>query len=546
MIGCLLLTVILAACHYRIAETVVPAEGREGADSLVTDSCLYSLNANFQVTADTLWLHQLPLTDSIPVCRDDELVVAEISVHSEDGKDITMGTDTIAAIATAMTSSGIGIVRISGDEAVSITDRIFEMKNQKKLEDMSTHTIHYGHIHDGDEVIDEVMVLLMRGPKSYTREDTVEIDCHGGVYVMKRILETVIKYGARPAEPGEFTKRAFLNGRIDLSQAESVIDVINSKNEFALKSSLSQLSGSVSEKIKEIRGTVLHEIAFIESALDDPEHISLDGYPEELSGIVSDVIKKIDKLLANSDNGKMLKEGISTVIVGKPNAGKSSLLNSLVGEEKAIVTDIAGTTRDVLEEQINLNGILLNIIDTAGIRDTEDVVEKIGVERAKKYLNNADLVIYVVDTSTALDENDHEIMELLKDRHAIVLLNKSDLSPVTTVEDIKKHLDKKMISISAKEQTGMDDLEETIKEMFFSGEVTFNDEVYITNIRHKTSLQEALRSLHLVLQSIADDMPEDFYSIDLMNAYEELGNIIGESVEDDLVNEIFSKFCMGK
>lgn len=457
-----------------------------------------------------------------------------------------MRTDTIAAIATAMSSSGIGIVRISGDEAVSITDRIFEMKNQKKLEDMPTHTIHYGHIHDGDEVIDEVMVLLMRGPKSYTREDTVEIDCHGGVYVMKRILETVIQYGARPAEPGEFTKRAFLNGRIDLSQAESVIDVINSKNEFALKSSLSQLSGSVSEKIKEIRGTVLHEIAFIESALDDPEHISLDGYPEKLSGIVSDVIKKIDKLLANSDNGKMLKEGISTVIVGKPNAGKSSLLNSLVGEEKAIVTDIAGTTRDVLEEQINLNGILLNIIDTAGIRDTEDVVEKIGVERAKKYLNNADLVIYVVDTSTALDENDYEIMELLKDRHAIVLLNKSDLSPVTTVEDIRKHLDKKMIAISAKEQTGMDDLEETIKEMFFSGEVTFNDEVYITNIRHKTSLQESLRSLHLVLQSIADDMPEDFYSIDLMNAYEELGNIIGESVEDDLVNEIFSKFCMGK
>ena len=457
-----------------------------------------------------------------------------------------MGTDTIAAIATAMTSSGIGIVRISGDEAVSITDRIFEMKNQKKLEDMPTHTIHYGHIHDGDEVIDEVMVVLMRGPKSYTREDTVEIDCHGGVYVMKRILETVIKYGARPAEPGEFTKRAFLNGRIDLSQAESVIDVINSKNEFALKSSLSQLSGSVSEKIKEIRGNVLHEIAFIESALDDPEHISLDGYPEKLSGIVSDVIKKIDKLLANSDNGKMLKEGISTVIVGKPNAGKSSLLNSLVGEEKAIVTDIAGTTRDVLEEQINLNGILLNIIDTAGIRDTEDVVEKIGVERAKKYLNNADLVIYVVDTSTALDENDHEIMELLKDRHAIVLLNKSDLSPVTTVEDIRKHLDKKMISISAKEQTGMDDLEETIKEMFFSGEVTFNDEVYITNIRHKTSLQEARNSLNLVVQSILDGMPEDFYSIDLMNAYEELGSIVGEAVEDDLVNEIFSKFCMGK
>ena len=457
-----------------------------------------------------------------------------------------MKTDTIAAIATAMSSSGIGIVRISGEEAVLVADRIFEMKNHKKLSEMPTHTIHYGHIHDEDEVIDEVMVLLMRGPKSYTREDTVEIDCHGGVYVMKRILETVIRHGARPAEPGEFTKRAFLNGRIDLSQAESVIDVIYSKNDFALKSSLSQLSGSVSEKIRDIRGTVLHEIAFIESALDDPEHISLEGYPEQLSEIVSDVADKIEKLLANSDNGKMLKEGISTVIVGKPNAGKSSLLNTLVGEEKAIVTDIAGTTRDVLEEQINLNGVLLNVIDTAGIRDTEDVVEKIGVERAKKYLKDADLVIYVVDTSTALDENDAEIMELLRDRHAIILLNKSDLEQITTVEDVRKHLDKPMIPISAKEQTGIDALEKEIKEMFFSGKVTFNDEVYITNIRQKTALQEALRSLKLVQQSIEDDMPEDFYSIDLMNAYEELGTIIGEAVEDDLVNEIFSKFCMGK
>ena len=457
-----------------------------------------------------------------------------------------MKTDTIAAIATAMSSSGIGIVRISGEEAVLVADRIFEMKNHKKLSEMPTHTIHYGHIHDEDEVIDEVMVLLMRGPKSYTREDTVEIDCHGGVYVMKRILETVIRHGARPAEPGEFTKRAFLNGRIDLSQAESVIDVIYSKNDFALKSSLSQLSGSVSEKIRDIRGTVLHEIAFIESALDDPEHISLEGYPEQLSEIVSGVADKIEKLLANSDNGKMLKEGISTVIVGKPNAGKSSLLNTLVGEEKAIVTDIAGTTRDVLEEQINLNGVLLNVTDTAGIRDTEDVVEKIGVERAKKYLKDADLVIYVVDTSTALDENDAEIMELLRDRHTIVLLNKSDLKQITTVEEVRKHLDKTMIPISAKEQTGIDALEKEIKEMFFSGKVTFNDEVYITNIRQKTALQEALRSLKLVQQSIEDDMPEDFYSIDLMNAYEELGTIIGEAVEDDLVNEIFSKFCMGK
>lgn len=457
-----------------------------------------------------------------------------------------MRTDTIAAIATAMTSSGIGIIRISGEDAVSITDQIFRRKGGKKLADLETHTIHYGHICDGDEVIDEVMVLLMRGPKSYTREDTVEIDCHGGVYVMKRILETVIKYGARPAEPGEFTKRAFLNGRIDLSQAESVIDVINAKNDFALKSSMKQLSGSVSAAVKEIRGEVLHEIAFIESALDDPEHISLEGYPEKLKGIVWDVEKKVEKLLSTSDNGRILKEGISTVIVGKPNAGKSSLLNTLVGEERAIVTDIAGTTRDVLEEQINLNGIILNIIDTAGIRETEDVVEKIGVDKAKKYLSDADLVIYVVDTSTKLDENDFEIMELLKDRQSIILLNKSDLTPLTTTEDIKAHVDKRIISISAKEQTGIDELAEAVSEMFFSGEVTFNDEVYITNIRHKTALQEALSSLHLVVRSIEDGMPEDFFSIDLMNAYEVLGSIVGEAVEDDLVNEIFSKFCMGK
>lgn len=457
-----------------------------------------------------------------------------------------MRKDTIAAIATAMSSSGIGIIRISGDAAVQIVDRIFFMKNKKNLSDMPTHTIHYGHIKDGDEVIDEVMVVLMRAPKSYTKEDTVEIDCHGGVYVMKRVLETVIKYGARPAEPGEFTKRAFLNGRIDLAQAESVIDIIHAKNEFALKSSERQLSGSLSSAVKTVREKLLHEIAFIESALDDPEHISLDGYPKTLQGIVEEAGKEIRKLLANSDNGKILKEGISTVIIGKPNAGKSSLLNTLVGEERAIVTDIAGTTRDVLEEQINLNGIILNVIDTAGIRKTDDVVEKIGVDRAKKYLNDADLAIYVVDTSTQLDENDFEIMELLKDRKAIILLNKSDLAPVTDRESIRKHLDKKMIAISAKEQTGIGELEETIREMFFTGEVTFNDEVYITNIRHKTALQEAMNSLNLVVQSIMDGMPEDFYSIDLMNAYEELGSIIGEAVEDDLVNEIFSKFCLGK
>ena len=454
---------------------------------------------------------------------------------------------TIAAISTStMSSGGISIVRISGENAISVADTIFEAKNNKKLSKADSHTIHYGVIKDGDEVIDEVLVSVMKAPNTYTREDVIEINCHGGILVTRKVLDTVLKNGARPAEPGEFTKRAFLNGRIDLSQAEAVIDIINARNDYALKSSVNQLGGRLSEKITAIREVILDNVAFIESALDDPEHFDINDNVDKMTKDVDNCVDKVDKLLKTSDNGRIMRDGIRTVILGKTNAGKSSLLNALAKEERAIVTDIEGTTRDVLEEQINLNGILLNIIDTAGIRDTEDVVEKIGVERAKKYLNNADLVIYVVDTSTALDENDHEIMELLKDRHAIVLLNKSDLSLVTTVEDIRKHLDKKMISISAKEQTGMDDLEETIKEMFFSGEVTFNDEVYITNIRHKTSLQEALRSLHLVLQSIADDMPEDFYSIDLMNAYEELGNIIGESVEDDLVNEIFSKFCMGK
>lgn len=458
-----------------------------------------------------------------------------------------MKTDTIAAIATAMTASGIGIVRISGDEAFDVIDRIYRSKNGKKvLSKEPSHTIHYGYIMDGDEMIDEVMVLLMKAPNSYTREDTIEIDCHGGVLVMRRILETVLKYGARPAEPGEFTKRAFLNGRIDLSQAESVIDIIQSKNDFALKSSISQLNGALTDKIRAIRAKIIHEIAFIESALDDPEHISIDGYGEKLEKIVENIQTELEKMIRSSENGSILKEGINTVIVGKPNAGKSSLLNVLVGKERAIVTDIAGTTRDVLEEQINLNGISLNIIDTAGIRNTEDVVEKIGVDKAKQYLGNADLVIYVVDSSTALDENDEEIIAMLADKKAVVLLNKSDLAAVTTLDDLAKRLDQKIIPVSTKENTGIEEFENTIKDMFFHGQLSFNDEIYITNIRHKNLLSEAHESLKLVEQSIADGMPEDFYSIDLMNAYESLGNIIGEAVDDDLVNEIFSKFCMGK
>ena len=439
-----------------------------------------------------------------------------------------MQNDTIAAIATAMSPSGIGIIRISGDDALSVIDRIYKSKNnKKKISACQSHTIHYGFIYDGDEKIDEVMVLLMKAPNTYTREDTVEIDCHGGVYVMKRVLEAVIKNGARPAEPGEFTKRAFLNGRIDLSQAESVIDVINSKNDFALKSSLSQLGGAVLGSIRQIREQLLHEIAFIESALDDPEHISLDGYPQKLRAIVDNEYVEIDSLLKTSDNGRILKEGINTVIIGKPNAGKSSLLN-------------------VLEEQINIGGITLNLVDTAGIRSTEDVVEKIGVKKAMEHANEADLIIYVVDSSVVLDDNDYDIINFIKDKKAVILLNKSDLASKVSADDIKKLVDKTVISVSAKESLGIDELSDTIKEMFFDGQVSFNDEIYITNIRHKKLLSDAKESLKLVMNSIDDDMPEDFYSIDLMSAYESLGLIIGESVEDDLMDEIFSKFCMGK
>lgn len=458
-----------------------------------------------------------------------------------------MKTDTIAAIATAMSNSGIGIVRISGDEALEVADRIFRSKKgNKSVSQMESHTVHYGYIMDGDEVIDEVLLLVMKAPKTYTCEDVVEIDCHGGILVMKRLLETVLKYGARPAEPGEFTKRAFLNGRIDLSQAESVIDVINAKNDMALKSSVSQLQGAVLERIREIRSVILHELAFIESALDDPEHYSLDGYNDILYDRMKDILIKIQNLLASADNGKMLKEGIRTVIAGKPNAGKSSLLNVLVGEERAIVTEIAGTTRDILEEQIQIGGIGLNVIDTAGIRDTEDIVEKIGVSKSKEYMEKADLVIYVVDSSTKLDENDMKIIESIKNKKSIVLLNKSDLQTKTTESDILQYINKPVISISAKERKGIHELENTIENMFFSGKITFNDEVYITNIRHKNALIESEKSMKMVLQSIEDGMPEDFFTIDMMSAYEELGTIIGEAVGEDLVNEIFSKFCMGK
>ena len=454
---------------------------------------------------------------------------------------------TIAAISTAMSASGIGIVRISGEDAMEIISRIYRSKGGKKrIKEVPSHTIHYGYIYDGEELIDEVLVMIMRAPRTFTGEDTVEIDCHGGVFAMKRVLETVLKNGAEIAGPGEFTKRAFLNGRMDLSQAEAVMDVIQAKNEYALRSSIDQLKGSVQKAICDIREKIIYHIAYIESALDDPEHISLEGYPQELLEVVDKEQLEIKKLLKSSSDGKMIQEGIQTVILGKPNAGKSSLLNLLLGENRAIVTDIAGTTRDILEEYITLHGITLKIVDTAGIRETEDIVEKIGVDRAREMAQKADLILYVVDSSVPLDSNDEEIMSMLNGKKAIILYNKTDLKAAIEIDRLREKAGHPVIPISAKEETGITELEEKIKDMFFGGELSFNDEVYITNARHKAALEEADKSLDLVRNSILGGLPEDFFSIDLMNAYENLGKILGESVGEDLVNEIFSKFSTGK
>ncbi|MEY8506904.1 tRNA uridine-5-carboxymethylaminomethyl(34) synthesis GTPase MnmE [Lachnospiraceae bacterium 42-17] len=462
--------------------------------------------------------------------------------------------DTIAAISTAVSPSGIGIVRMSGSKAIEIIDKIYKGKKEKRISRQKSHTIHYGYIIDGDNMIDEVLVMLMREPHTYTGEDTVEINCHGGVYVVKRVLETLIKYGARPAEPGEFTKRAFLNGRLDLSQAEAVGDLIASQNEYALKNSIGQLKGNIKNKINDIRNEIIYHTAFIESALDDPEHICIDGYNEKLKESLFILLKEIEKLLTGCDSGRIMKEGINTVIVGKPNAGKSSLLNKLLGEERAIVTDIAGTTRDVLEEHISLQGISLNIMDTAGIRITDDIVEKIGVDKAKNQAEASDLILYVIDSSVSLDENDREILKMIQGKQAIILLNKSDLDMIVDKDKVMKQYYElnneknniPVIEISVRENIGISQLEDTLKYMFYAGKLTFNDEIYISNIRHKAALENAYESLKKVNESIDLGMPEDFYSIDLMDAYESLGSITGETIGEDLINEIFSKFCMGK
>lgn len=453
-------------------------------------------------------------------------------------------SDTIAAISTSLNSSGIGIIRVSGIESISIVDSIFRCK--KSLSEAKSHTIHYGFIYDGDEKIDEVIVLLFRAPRSYTTEDLVEIDCHGGVLVMQKILNAVISAGARAAQPGEFTKRAFLNGRIDLSQAEAVMDLISSSNDFAMKNSLNQMSGNLHDKIEKLRNLILHETAYIESALDDPEHYDLDGFSDELSIKVNNIKNEIDDLIRSFTNGSLLREGINTAIIGKPNAGKSSLLNTLSRRDRAIVTDIAGTTRDTLEEQIVINGLTLNIIDTAGIRETDDVVESIGVDKALSVMKDADLILYVVDSSDELDSNDKQIIDEIADKKAIVIFNKSDLDSKISKLEISEITGKNVISFSSKTSEGLKELEDSIYDMFLSGQIKNNNEVIITNARQKSCLVSAKESLDQVLISIDNMMPEDFLTIDLMAAYESLGLITGQTVDDDLANKIFSDFCMGK
>lgn len=456
-------------------------------------------------------------------------------------------TDTICAIATGMGNAGIGIIRISGSEAINIASKVFKPANDKKVvKTMKSYTAAFGGVYDGDNMIDEGILLLMKGPHTYTCEDVCELQCHGGVHVLKEVLEAVIKAGARIAEPGEFTKRAFLNGRIDMSQAESVMDIINAKNDFAVKSSLVQLKGELKDRITEMRDTILYNTAFIESALDDPEHYSLEGYPQKLRVIVDNMVDNVDKLLATYDNGRVLKEGIKTVIAGKPNAGKSSLLNLLLGEDRAIVTEIEGTTRDTLEEVVNIKGIILNIVDTAGIRSTDDVVEKIGVDKALKNVDNADLILYVVDGSKQLDDNDSQIISHIKGRNVITVINKSDLDVVVDKLWISEELPGDIIEISAKYGDGKEELYNILNDKFFSGQLQYNDELYITNSRHKDELIKTRESLSKVIESIDMGMEEDFFSIDLLDAYEHLGMILGETMRDDLADKIFAEFCMGK
>ena len=456
--------------------------------------------------------------------------------------------DTIAAIATGITPAGIGIIRISGEDAFNVASSVFRRKSGVSIDSFESHRVYYGYVYDSDSLLDEILLIPMKGPHSYTGEDTVELQCHGGILVMRKILDVVLKAGAKCAEPGEFTKRAFLNGRIDLSEAEAVMDVISSENDLALNNSVKLMTGKLFDKISFIRSKLLYEVAYIESALDDPEHYSLDGYSDKLRETIVECINSLNSLKNSFNNGKILKDGVRTVILGKPNVGKSSLLNLLVGEEKAIVTHIPGTTRDVIEETLLLDSMMLRIVDTAGIRESDDVVEQIGIDKAINYAKEADLIIMMLDGSDTISEQDEQIFSFIRanNKKCVILLNKSDLSHVLSKEDISCYTSAKIIQFSTVDETGLDELKEFIKDQFYSGLLNINDDIFLTNARQAEALSDSIDSLNKVIVSIDDMMPEDFFSIDLNDAYISLGKIIGEGNDDDVINEIFGKFCMGK
>lgn len=457
--------------------------------------------------------------------------------------------DTIAAIATAPGEAGIGIVRISGEKSIELIDKIFVSKQGKKLSEYKPRRITYGYILEPktDKRIDEVLVSYMKGPNTYTREDIVEINCHGGMIPVKSILELVLRVGARAAEPGEFTKRAFLNGRIDLAQAEAVMDLISAKTEKGFDVALDQLEGSLSKKVSKVRKKLMDMLGHIQVSIDFAE----DDVDEVTIGFLSDkrneVESDIQKLLDTADTGKILREGLSTVIVGKPNVGKSSLLNALVRESRAIVTDVPGTTRDVIEEHLNIKGIPLNLVDTAGIRETEDVVEKIGVQRSKELFNIADLIIVMLDGSKELTEEDKEILSLIGRKKALIIINKTDLTQKINIKDIEKIVgDKQIIKVSLIEEKGLEEIEDTLVEMVYKGEIKAKDSLLVTNVRHKNALERALEAIKDSEKAIKQKLPLDFVEVDIKTTWEALGEITGDTVEEDLLDHIFKNFCIGK
>lgn len=458
-------------------------------------------------------------------------------------------SDTIAAISTSIGEAGIGIVRMSGRESIEIANKIFRGKNVEDLKDAENRKLTYGHIVDpeDDQIVDEVLIACLREPYTYTRENMVEIYCHGGVVAVKKILELALNHGARLAEPGEFTKRAFLNGRLDLAQSEAVIDVIRAKTDKSLQVSLNQLEGSLSAKVKDIMGILLEMLAHINATIDFSEDDLEDLDYEALEKKGLQVENQIKKLLDTADRGKILRDGLNTVILGKPNVGKSSLLNAILRENRAIVTNIPGTTRDIIEEFINIDGIPLKIVDTAGIRETENLVEKIGVDRAREMVNKADLIITVFDISKPLTEEDHEIIELIKDKDAIILLNKTDLPSHFDANHLKDLLpDKKIINTSIKNNLGVYELEEEIKNMFYSGQLDIESDVVVTNLRHKNQLVKALKNIEDSLEAIRLNLPLDCIEVDVKSCWENLGEISGDTISEDILDKIFSEFCIGK